>query len=451
MTRRLGSRTWPVFLVGLGSLLALLFLPGITSLRRTAVVYREVRATQEAYRYHQRVLSEIERRLYLISIQVREMLLDTSSGAAARYRAAFEHDHSDIDQQLRLLERRATPETRGAIAKLRQTLADYFAAISPVFSWTREERAGRALYFLREQQRPRRQAVIAVASEIGRLADAAYAAQLEQINRSQTSFGEDIQRVILAAFLIGAAIAATTALRIRTLEARARRQRAETERAEDELRRLSTMLMHAQEQERKTISRELHDEVGQLLTGLRMSLGALERIRLERDEFNTQLGEVKMLSEQALRTVRDIAVGLRPSVLDLGLVPAVQWQARRFSKYASIPVNVTAHGNLDGIPEDLRTCMYRAVQECLTNAAKHSGAKSIRVELREQQGCLDVRVQDDGNGFLPQQRANGGLGLLGIEERVRELGGSLTIDSAPGGGATVVVRLPLAQTSARVA
>ena len=110
-----------------------------------------------------------------------------------------------------------------------------------------------------------------------------------------------------------------------------------TEQAEEDMRLLSTQLMRAQEEERRNISRELHDEVGQTLTELRMELGTLERLRAEPEEFSAHLREAKALAEQTLRAIRDLAVGLRPSVLDLGLVPALQWQVRHFSKQSRNP------------------------------------------------------------------------------------------------------------------
>jgi signal transduction histidine kinase len=139
--------------------------------------------------------------------------------------------------------------------------------------------------------------------------------------------------------------------------------------------------------------------------------------------------------------VRDLAVGLRPSVLELGLVPALQWQARHFSKRSGIPVSVQAEGSFQNLPEDHRICVYRIVQETLTNCAKHSNANRAEVSLRQSDGTLEVTIRDDGRGFDAKKLAgHGGLGLIGIEERVRELGGSLRIESEPGNGSVLAVR-----------
>jgi signal transduction histidine kinase len=336
------------------------------------------------------------------------------------------------------------PLSRGSnsVQKLEQELDRYLKAIEPVFNWTPTERSAKAMYFLREQQRPRRQSVIDIAEEISGLAQASYAKQLDQVNSSQAEFGTEIRQAIGAAFVIGLIIAVFMLVRMKTLEERAGRHQAKTEQTEEELRALSMKLMQTQEEERKTISRELHDEVGQTLTALRMGLGSLDKLREDESGFHEQVGEMKALAESALRAVRDIAVGLRPSVLDLGLVPALQWQARRFSKYSGVPATVHNEGNLEEVPEAYRTCIYRVVQECLTNAVKHSAAKAVRVEILESGGRLRVAVQDDGSGMrVGSQR--GGLGLIGMEERVRELGGTLTMEPAAGGGTSVVVNLAM--------
>ncbi len=441
-SNRLRYRTLPVFVVGVGSLLALLFLPGFVALRRTAAVYHDIRRIQDGHQRTQQALADIERRLYLISITVREVLLDTSVGANATYRNAFHQYRRDIEDRLNALKRESRADTRLSIPRLEHELQQYFIALEPVFGWSPEQRSSRALYFLREQQRPRRQSIIQIADEIGRLTEASYSQQLDQVNNSQIQFGADIERVIVVAFLIGVIISIWTAARIATLEDRSERQRVNTEQAEEQLRSLSMKLMQTQEEERKTIARELHDEVGQTLTGLRLGLGGLDRLAGNKEALQEQTAELKSLAEQTLRAVRDIAVGLRPSVLDLGLVPAIQWQARRFSTYSGVPATVSYEGRLDEIPEEYRTCIYRVVQECLTNALKHANAKAVKVELREANSVLEVAVSDDGNGFQ-----NGGLragmGLIGMEERVRELGGNLRVESTIGLGTSVRVRLSI--------
>ncbi len=439
------NRTWPVFLIGLGSLLGLLFLPGTAALQKTQDVYDNIRAVQLADQRTQARLQELERRVYLNSILVRELLLDSSPVQNNRYEREFLENRYAVERQILDLKAHAPTRDSGALRRLESELQNYWGSVTPVFRWSPAERRERATFFLREQQRPRRQTILAIADEVDALTTAAYRQQYQQVNLSQITFRTEIERIVAIAFAIGVLIAIACVFRIATLESRADRQRAKTEQAEEQLRHLSTQLMHAQEEERKTLSRELHDEVGQMLTGLRMELASLEQLREDPPQFTHHLTEAKSIAEQSLRSVRDLAVGLRPSVLDLGLLPALQWQARHFSKRSGIPVSVQADGEFQTLSEEHKMCVYRIVQETLTNCARHASAKKAVVHLKATASQLEVSVNDDGRGFDTRAPRHGGLGLIGIEERVRELGGELQITSEPGKGSHLTVRFPLAK------
>lgn len=423
-------------------MLALSLLPSLVVLRRTAEVFPEVRRIQDQQRLTQTLITKVERETGLISITMREFLLDNSPALNNRYQAEFLHLRGELLSALAGL--REIPALQGnpTLDTLDREVLSYLEGIEPVFSWSNSQRASRGLYFLRQEQRTRSSSVVDIAERVSQLTKAAYARQLGSLNDAQVDFATDTERVLAIVFVVGGMISILTVARLVVLEERAGQQRARMALAELELRALSTRLMEAQEEERKTISRELHDEVGQLLTGLRMSLGGLARSRTDEAQFDTQLAESKALAEQALRSIRDLAVGLRPSVLDLGLVPAIRYQARRFSSYSGLPVRVQAAEDLAELPEEHRICLYRVVQECLTNAAKHAAAKSIHIELRQRDGMMEVVVRDDGVGFARLPGAQGGIGLIGMEERVRDLQGTLSVQTAPAVGTRVEVRLP---------
>jgi signal transduction histidine kinase len=253
-----------------------------------------------------------------------------------------------------------------------------------------------------------------------------------------------------ATVAVGIAIAAATLFWISKLERRSVESRRRTEAAEAQLRRLSRQLVQAQEEERKGISRELHDEVGQMLTALRMEVRSLQDLRTAPEaEFAEHVDSAKRLAEQSLRSLKDIAMGLRPSMLDdLGLGSAIQWQARQFSKRAGIPVNVHIDGLPAALPERHRTCVYRLVQEALTTCARHSHARTIDVNVTNRDGRLSVSVKDDGVGFDPAKVKGRGLGLLGIEERVLELGGDLRVTSQPQHGVALYATIPIEEKEA---
>jgi signal transduction histidine kinase len=210
-----------------------------------------------------------------------------------------------------------------------------------------------------------------------------------------------------------------------------------------ELQQLSSRLVDAQETERRSISRELHDEIGQALGALLVDLGHLSTtLAIERPEVREQVEHMKSIAERTFQSVRNIALLLRPSMLDdLGLVSALEWQGREISRRSEVEVEVESDNVSDRLPDEYRVCIYRVVQEALNNAVRHSGAKNATVTVRQSEKCIVAQVRDDGHGFDPQRTR--GLGLVGMDERVKRLSGRLTVDSKPGRGTTVTVELPL--------
>jgi len=265
------------------------------------------------------------------------------------------------------------------------------------------------------------------------------------VETAQNDLIQYTRRMTLLSSLLGLIVAAAAGYGNHLLQKQADQQRLKTERAERELRSLSSQLVHAQEHERRTISRELHDEVGQTLTGLGIELSNLEHLRDgAAAEFVSHVADAKRLTEETLRTVRNIAMGLRPSMLDdSGIAPAVRWQALELSRRTGIPVELQIEGDLGGLGDEGRTCLYRVVQEALTNCARHAEAKTIQITMQAQKDTVCLSIRDDGVGF-DTSRARTGLGLIGIEERVKELGGSLAVQSWPNRGTLLRVEIPLA-------
>jgi signal transduction histidine kinase len=178
-----------------------------------------------------------------------------------------------------------------------------------------------------------------------------------------------------------------------------------------------------------------------------MELGNLERIRTATGvDLGPHLDQAKKLAETTLKTTRDIAMGLRPAMLDLlGLGPALEWQAREFSRRYNTPIQLEVDGDLKDLSDRHRTYLYRIVQEGLTNCARHAQAKNIRVRLEDANGQVALTVEDDGVGFDAHAGVVYGLGLLGLTERVRELSGNIAIESRPGKGTKLAVVLPVSR------
>ena len=140
--------------------------------------------------------------------------------------------------------------------------------------------------------------------------------------------------------------------------------------------------------------------------------------------------------------VRNMALLLRPSMLDdLGLLPAVEWHSREVWKRSGVAVHVAGNGDLEDLPEQHKTCIYRVVQEALHNVVQHADAKNVRVMIEREPAAVHVSIQDDGHGFDPLRQK--GLGLIGIEERVENLSGTVAVRSEPGLGTMLDISLPL--------
>ena len=234
--------------------------------------------------------------------------------------------------------------------------------------------------------------------------------------------------------------------RILGLEAETAGRYQEISGARAELKQLSARLVEAQEDERRSISRELHDEVGQSLSAVLVELRNLSAglgVR-SAEQSRGHVETVKSLVEGAVRVIRNMALLLRPSMLDdLGLIPALKWQARECAKRTSMNVSVAADLDSDDLPDEYKTCVYRVVQEALHNCERHSQATTVRIRVEQKPGRLTLVIQDDGQGFDVGHMK--GAGLLGIQERVARLGGVSSVHSQPGGGTTLSLELPIAE------
>ena len=227
-----------------------------------------------------------------------------------------------------------------------------------------------------------------------------------------------------------------------------REREAEVRRSRERLEALSQRLLKVQENERRLIARELHDQIGQALTAVKLNL---ESLRSGRQAKAFPLDESVAIVEQLMEAVRSMSLELRPSALDdLGLAAALRWYADRQGRRAGFSVRVRTQLPAERLASDLETACFRVAQEAITNVARHAGAKRVEVDARAEDGTLDLTVRDDGTGFdvaavRGGTMAEGSIGLDGMEERVRLLGGDFRIDSQPGTGTTVWARFPLTE------
>jgi PAS domain S-box-containing protein len=213
-----------------------------------------------------------------------------------------------------------------------------------------------------------------------------------------------------------------------------------------QLRELAAHLESVREEEKARIAREVHDELGQMLTVLKLEISMCQLAHGEQDPaLRERLQQMSRLIAQLFQQVRDVASALRPPILDAGIASAIEWQARRFEARTGIPCLVEVPDSLPPLGEAKATGLFRVLQEALTNIMRHAGAHSVEVRLTQEDGELQLYIGDDGVGFDPAQARSGSFGLVGMRERVAMFGGSLCLDSTPGQGTTLYVRVPLDQ------
>ena len=437
-------RTWPLLCAGFGTLLLLIAFSAAALNNRIEKVYSRVAAIQQINHQTRNNLDRLRSDLYLGAIFVRDYLLESSTASAANERRALEELRKSMHQHLAELEQTSGLQDMSVPESLRKAAEDYWQSIDTVFDWTPAEKAARSAAYLRKSLVPYRDAVLAAASELAELSASETQRRQDEILKTKEELKQGLRIILLVGLLLGGLVAIASIARTQWLEARAATHLMQIELHAEELRKLSHRLSTAQEDERRSISRELHDQVGQLLTALRMELGNLEELRnAPGDDFPKHLTDAKNLTEDTLKTVRNISMGLRPSVLDeLGLAPALKWQAREFTRRTGVEVKVQIDGNPDDLPDSHRTCIYRVVQEALTNCARHSAASKISLSLHGGAGAVSVTVEDNGVGFDPKEGRGRGLGLLGVEERVSELGGHVHIQSWPSKGTSLRCEIP---------
>jgi signal transduction histidine kinase len=221
-----------------------------------------------------------------------------------------------------------------------------------------------------------------------------------------------------------------------------------SERLQEQLRRLSRQILSAQEEERKEISRELHDVIAQTLTGINVRLAALKKeASVNTNGLDRNIARTQRLVEKSVNIVHQFARELRPAVLDdLGLIPALHTYMKHFSARTGVRAHLTAFSEVERMDTAERTALYRVAQESLTNVARHAKASRVDLSIRKLQRATCMEIKDDGRSFHVERKLNGSgskrLGLLGMRERVEMVGGTLCIESAPGQGTTVRVEIP---------
>ena len=423
-----------------GAFAALLLVIGVSA---TAVwwnartVQQDLAGLHDVHMRANAALAAIRADVYLTGILTRDYLLDSPDTVAdPQYIDQFNDIRQDTERNFEILEQaRQDEEQRAALARLRREIRlQYWETTVEALGWTPKEKAVKRGSLLGRLVK-RRQEVVSLATQVEMLIATNFLTEQKRAASAAQDFQSSFGWTMLVALLLGLAISGVALARMNTLERQSRH-------AESELRRLSGQIRTAQEEERKNLSRELHDEVGQLLTSLQMDLSSTARLS-ENSEWTLRLESSKRTVERLIGSIRNITLLLRPSMLDdLGLAAALGWLIKENSRTSGIDIRARLDSGADSLPEAHRTCLYRVVQEALTNVARHSGARRAEVVVQTEPGRVITSITDDGRGFDPEFAKERGLGMIGMEERVKELGGSVRLVSSPGRGTRVEVHLP---------
>jgi signal transduction histidine kinase len=434
---------WVVLVIGFGGLLACILGAAVRTVGTLDHVRGEENRSLRAYLERQSALDQIRSQIYLSGTYVRDLLLAPDPNGVDAQSSRLAGLERESRAALVTYSRSLDPEEKEPFRTLESEIDDYWRVLSLTAQWTPDERNKRRDSFFYDELSPRRTAMLQIADRIALVNERGLTRAEDQLAASSDGLRRTLMWTFGMTLAIGLALAGVTTLYTLRLERQLERGLDENARARSDLQELSARLERAQENERRTLARELHDEVGQSLSAILMETESAECAG-DVTEMRAHLAAVKKLAGKTVNEVRDLALLLRPSMLDdFGLVPALNWHAREMSKRTGLDVVVSADEDIDDLPDEHKTCIYRAVQEAVNNSARHANARRVEVAVKREGGRVRFQVRDDGVGF--DTRFVRGLGLLGMEERVRRLGGDLRLESQLGRGTLIAAELPLAE------
>ncbi|HTS69934.1 MAG TPA: sensor histidine kinase [Terriglobia bacterium] len=426
-------------LIAFGGLLAIMVAAGLNALQTLRELHRAEEVARSQYLTQTQVLATVTYLARISDGTVERYVLSVDSAASAGPRDQITRQAEQAHTALRNYPASPDPEEQALLKDMEEQLTEEERTVQAIFSLRPEERRRRGADLVSQELIPRR---LKIQEMSQRIEDSSRQRLNEGMLQEFGALQTRLTHMILLALVTGLLLATASAFYILRLERQAQQRYRDLARSRHDLERLSAQLVDAQETERKSLSRELHDEVGQSLGALLVDVGRLTNLLpSESPPMQEHLGRIKAAAENAVRTVRNMALLLRPSMLDdLGLVPALEWQGREVSRRTEMEVEVQSENVPENLPDEYKICIYRVVQEALNNAARHAESRTARVRVIQDNQKIEVSIVDHGRGFDPRRVR--GLGLVGMEERVKRLGGSLTLESRPGEGTTVKAELP---------
>jgi signal transduction histidine kinase len=446
--RQVVDRTRPVssvrvvLILGFTAIFALWLVWGYQLVQNLAHIQRNVESLRKDYVRGQQALSTVRTNVLLGSIYLRDALIDSAADRREYYRNELTRLRDEIETLLAAHLRYVSPAERDRWARLQEELGEYWTSRDVAF--TPNTRTPIQSYLLlRKRVVPKRDGVLQIVDQVLALQTAA---RLQQEQETTALYAEVRARLmrIGGLTLIGALAAAVLATRgVSRLHHQVEQQRLEERRIRRDLERLSAGLVEVQERERREISRELHDAVGQALTAVKLDLGIALRSDVS-DRTRAALDEAKDITETTLQNVRDLSQLLHPSTLDdFGLPETLRTYLERFAERTGIRAQLMV-ALPERLPPEIEASLYRIIQEATNNIARHSHATACTVTINTVNGGLQLVIDDNGRGL--QASGGHGLGLIAMRERALAHGGSFAIESPVIGGTRVTVTTPIPQT-----
>ncbi len=441
--RRFGVRT--ALVAGFGVIVVLWLVAVIDLAYRVREADRQLDAMTGLFIQTEDALQTLRTSVLLAAIDWRDAFLDTDAEQIPAYRSLLLDHRRECARVLAAL--RASEDewiARDALNALDQEVGAYWAGVMPLIEMAPMRQAVQARRLLNERVIPKRALVVSIVRQVQQLNRSRFQRQQRETaavyTRAQSRVAVSGGLATLLSLLVGAVVF----VHISGLERQVRAELAANAEITADLHRLSARVVRAQEDERRLIARELHDEVGQALTAVKMQLAVVGRA--VGDSQRRGLDEARSIVDAALQSARNLSRLLHPPMLDdIGLAAAVEWYLRGFSERTGVAITFEHAGTEQRAAPEIETCLFRVVQEATTNVARHADAASCRVYLQRLPDSVVLTIEDDGRGFEPSAHRPGeqdGLGLLGIQERISGFRGLFRLDSGPGRGTRITVELP---------
>ena len=395
----------------------------------------------------QELLSTVRTEVLRSAVRVRDALLNPDPAARLEYQRLVQESHQAIAMALQEYRPVIGAGVEGdAIERLTREVDLFHQSSMSVLADTANQTPVAVRETLNRFIAPRREAALAISDEVQSLNRRSFVQQQHDLAEVHRVAELQSRRQLGAALIVGLGVLLITSLHASRLEVRLREQLERDARMSRELQQTAAKVLNAQEEERRTIARELHDEVGQVLTAIRVELDIAYRTVQRAGGPAEALHEAQTIADGALQTVRNLTQLLHPAALDdLGLPSVIDAQLRGLQRRSNIRAELQQVDLPERMPREIELAAYRIVQEGITNVVKHAQASRLDVRLTQLPDRLLVEIEDDGIGFVEDTDrpiVARGLGLVSIRERAARLGGTCNILSTPGHGTRLVISLP---------